>query len=148
MRPLWESWVSWMGRKRKTSPGLPPQGDDPHYWRPIEGYENYLVSRSGEVWNTQRGRPVAITPRVKGRLYLNANLYRDNKLKHAQVHRLVAAAFIPNPENKPTVNHINENPADNRVENLEWATGVEQAVWGTRINRISIAKKEVTANAG
>lgn len=129
-----------MGRKRKTSPGLPPDGDNPHYWRPVAGYENYLVSRWGAVWNIDRGRPVAISRRVKWRPYLSANLHKDGKLKHALVHRLVAVAFIPNPYDKPEVNHINENPADNRAENLEWATPAENSIAGTRIARIKATK--------
>ncbi|MCD8094546.1 MAG: HNH endonuclease [Ruminococcus sp.] len=53
--------------------------------------------------------------------------------RECSVHRLVALAFIPNPENKPTVNHLNEDKKDNRVENLECATNAEQNVHGTRI---------------
>ena len=86
----------------------------------IKGYENYEVTCSGEVINTTTGR--VLKPANNGRGYLFVVLYKNSKRKHFLIHRLVADAFIPNPENLPQVNHKDENPLNNNVENLEWCT--------------------------
>jgi transposase len=88
-------------------------------WRDIEGYDGlYKVSNSGRVKN--RKNHVLVLYRRKG--YSRVGLHRKGKGKGHFAHRLVASAFIPNPENKPCVNHMNGVRDDNRVENLEWAT--------------------------
>lgn len=99
-------------------------------WKDISGYEGiYMVSNKGRiksltrrVWNyTKPGR--ILKPQHKENGYLQVNLRGDCKQdKHAYVHRLVALAFIPNPEQFPEINHKNCNKSDNRVENLEWCT--------------------------
>ena len=81
----------------------------------------YQVSNKGNVRRTKTGRI------LKGRLdrygYLRVILYRGrNDYKNRLIHRLVAAAFIPNPNNKPQVDHINTIRTDNRLENLRWVT--------------------------
>lgn len=76
-----------------------------------------------------------MTPKRTKAGYLRATLSVNDCQKTFGIHRLVAMAFIPNPDTKPTVNHINEIKSDNRVENLEWATYREQNVHGTRIAR-------------
>ena len=102
-------------------------------WKPIQGYENeYLVSNHGNVWSVRRKRNL-IPKRAKGYLRVALSVY--GKTKTFSIHRLVAQAFIPNPENKPTVNHINEDKSDNRASNLEWATTREQNAHGTRTAR-------------
>ena len=91
-------------------------------WRDIDGYEGlYQVSNFGRVKSFQRGKPRILKAFLNSG-YLSVVLYRDHKVKQCLVHRLVALAFIPNPEDKPLVNHINGVKTDNCVENLEWAT--------------------------
>lgn len=103
-------------------------------WRPVKGYEaEYFVSNRGEVWSIRNNRLLTLKRTPAG--YLRIALSVKGRRQDVCVHRLVAEAFIPNPEGKPTVNHINEVKDDNRVENLEWATFSEQNTHGTRTAR-------------
>lgn len=111
-------------------------------WKDVPGYEGiYQVSSIGNIkslerrvntWNSYK----IIKPMVL-KTFLTKNGYRNVILrkKNFSVHRLVAMAFIPNPENKPQVNHKNENKQDNRVENLEWVTAKENVNYGTCLVR-------------
>ena len=76
-----------------------------------------------------------LVPGVNGRGYANVNLYKNCKRKNIKVHRLVAESFIPNPENKPQINHRDEVKTNNAVSNLEWCTSVYNANYGTRNER-------------
>lgn len=78
----------------------------------------------GRVFNIKTGRERKLQQKKNG--YLTVLLWNNNESKRVNVHRLVALAYIPNPDNKPTVDHINWDRADNRVENLRWATRKEQ----------------------
>ena len=69
--------------------------------------------------------------------YMRINLYKDGKLRKFRVHRLVAEMFIPNPNNLPEVNHIDENKFNNCVDNLEWCTSSKNVNHGTRNKRVS-----------
>tara|TARA_B100000902_G_scaffold166637_1_gene161458 strand:- start:33 stop:929 length:897 start_codon:yes stop_codon:yes gene_type:complete len=95
-------------------------------WKELEGFSNYKFSNTGKVWSKHYKKTLLFDLKNGG--YAKISLYNDDekKQKHFGVHRLIALTFIPNPENKPTVNHKNHNRADNRVENLEWATMAEQ----------------------
>lgn len=112
-------------------------------WREIEGYfGHYEVSNLGNVRSTyfydnkgryHKGRILKL--KYDGQGYCEVGLCLDGIVKYYHVHRLVALAFIPNPENKPTVNHKDENKENNRVSNLEWMTMKENANYGTRLER-------------
>ena len=106
-------------------------------WKDINGYEGlYQVSNLGRVKSLERrwksGRhsnyshfheeKIMSNAIDKSSGYIRISLFKDSKGKSFNTHTLVANAFIPNPENKPTVNHKNSVRHDNRVDNLEWAT--------------------------
>lgn len=105
---------------------------------PVKGYEKrYFISNKGNMKCLSRSGKefVFLKGRVDHRGYRRVEL--DGKM--ALVHRLVAQHFIPNPFEKGTVNHKNENKLDNRVENLEWLTNGENHNYGTRNIRVAKA---------
>lgn len=86
----------------------------------IKGHETYLINRNGEVLNTKTNRILKASP---GASHGYLTVYLDGK--NVLLHRLVATAFIPNPENKPCVNHKDGNKQNNSIDNLEWVTQAE-----------------------
>jgi hypothetical protein len=88
------------------------------YWRPVVGLEGrYEVSTLGRVMNSKTGK--ILNPVIRNKYgYLSVCLSKQMKY----IHRLMAEAFIPNPENKPSVDHIDGNPQNNCVDNLRWCT--------------------------
>ena len=98
-------------------------------WKDIKGYEGlYQVSNFGRVKSLTRLSkqnhllPERFLKTNENDRYLRVDLWKDGKHKFYEVHRLVAAAFIANPENKPVVNHIDGDKHNNNVNNLEWCT--------------------------
>ena len=96
----------------------------------LAGYDHYYVSDEGYIYSNNK----RLASRINKDGYDNVFLYKDGKGKNYKVHRLVAQAFIPNPQNLPEVNHKDHNPSNNKVENLEWCDR-------TYNNRYSRAKK-------
>lgn len=94
-------------------------------WAQI-GDMQYAVSTDGRVMNTNTGRILRM--RINSHGYYSAHLYKDGKDYQVPLHRLVANAFIPNPDNKPQVNHIDGNKLNNDLSNLEWVTDKENTV--------------------
>lgn len=110
-------------------------------WKWIPGFEGrYCVNEIGQIYSNVKHK--MLKPTIDRYGYQKVVLTKDGKPHYRTVHRLVAQAFIPNPAGKNTVNHINENKLDNRVENLEWLTVRENDNHGTRNQRMMLTKSK------
>lgn len=116
-------------------------------WKNIEGYEGfYQVSNKGRVKSLKwAGGKIMKLSEIRGG-YLGTSLY-NHRLQAVRAHQLVAEAFIPNPENKPCVNHKDGNKKNNCVENLEWATYSENTLHAHKNNLIRRRKGTEVYNA-
>lgn len=99
----------------------------------IKGFEGlYAITEDGQVWGYKRKKFL----KLGNKGHICVCLYdKEGKAHWPLVHRLVAEAYIPNPDNKPQVNHKDEDPTNNHVDNLEWVTAKENCNYGTRIQR-------------
>ena len=109
----------------------------------IEGFENYEISNLGKVRNIKSG--IMLKPWITKDGYLRHCLYKHNKRKNLLLHRIIATSFIDNHEEKPCVNHIDENKLNNDLSNLEWCTERENVIHGTRTKRAAekLSKKVI-----
>lgn len=108
-------------------------------WKIIEGYTNYEVSNLGNIRNIKKNKTMTIYYR-KG--YCLVKLSENNVSKEHKVHRLVAKAFIDNPNKYLCINHKDENKSNNRVDNLEWCNHTYNNNFGTRGQRQAIKIKK------
>ena len=100
----------------------------------IKDYEGlYAVTEDGQVWSHRSKRFLTSSLRANG--YLTVHLCKDGAKKHHYIHRLVAEAYIPNPEGLPQVNHKDENKQNNSLNNLEWCSSQYNHEYGTRTRR-------------
>jgi len=115
----------------------------------IVGYEwLYAITEDWKVWSYPKHRDSGwcegkfLNGSTNNYWYKYLKLFKDKKSFFFQIHRIVATAFIPNPENKRTVNHKNWIRDDNRLENLEWATHSENCLHGFRENWRTLTEKQ------
>lgn len=103
-------------------------------WRAVVGWEGlYEVSSLGKVKSIRNNKLLKCFEDKLGRQQCTLSV--NNKQNYCRVHRLVAQAFIPNPEDKPFINHIDNNPANNDVKNIEWCTPLENMLHKSKQGR-------------
>lgn len=107
-------------------------------WKPIADYEGlYEISDLGQVRSLYHDECRIIKQSVGSRGYKLVSLCKDGKQKTVNVHRLVAIAFVPNPDSLPCVNHIDEDKKNNAASNLEWCSYYYNNVYGQRLTKSS-----------
>ena len=109
-------------------------------WKPVKGYEGlYEVSNMGRVKSLNyrhTGKEKILEGYDNSHGYLYANLYKDGKRKQCRINRLVAQAFISNPDNLPCINHKDENKYNNCMDNLEWCSHSYNLTYNGRAKKV------------
>ena len=116
-------------------------------WKDVVGYEGlYEVSNLGRIRRNGRIKK----PQVNRDGYMEVSLSKHSIQKTLKLHRIVAIAFIPNQQNKATVNHINGVKTDNRIENLEWATHSENIIHANKagLRKVTEAQRKAASQNG
>ena len=111
-------------------------------WRSVNGYANYQVSNIGRVRNVETEKILKQTMTKLG--YCQIGLYREGLRKFLYIHRIVAHAFIENPDNRPCVDHVNHDVSNNTILNLRWVSMSENAMNRTKRQNVSSKYKGVS----
>ena len=112
-------------------------------WKPVVGWENlYEVSNLGNIRTLHYKKPYLMHPTVDQKGYMRISFVAPNtkKYKRYGVHRVVAEAFIPNPEKLPQINHKDEDKTNNHIDNLEWCTGKYNCNYGKHNDKIRASR--------
>lgn len=120
-------------------------------WRDIGGYEgSYQVSSYGNIKSLNfhnTGRPALLSQETTKLGYKRVTLSKDGKVRRFSIHRLVATAFISNPNNYPCINHKDENPSNNHMDNLEWCTIQYNTKYGSGISKMIATKNRIKSRS-
>lgn len=110
-------------------------------WKEVPNSDGkYKVSNQGRVMSYfTKDRPIILKPDNTNSGYLQVTLYMPERIR-LKVHRLVAMAFIPNPDNLPQINHKDENKLNNCADNLEWCTAKYNANYGSHNKKVALAR--------
>lgn len=113
----------------------------------IKNYEGlYAITMTGRVWSYKSKK--FLKPEKNRDSYMYVGLYKDGKRKAFKLHRLVAETYIPNPDNKPHVGHIDDNPKNNCWDNLYWTNALNNNNYGSHLRGCKGAKKIICLETG
>lgn len=113
-------------------------------FKQLPSNENYCVSDCGEIFSVKKNK--ILSNKINHDGYLRIQIWKDSRCSFVSVHRLVAETFIPNPDDKPFVNHKDGNKSNNCVDNLEWCTQQENIVhaWSTGLSKSHINNRKMS----